>query len=95
MELKLIEVLQDSRLDASPKSIRVTFRFKGLLIVVKVFDPDGDDNYSIKYYHKAESYLRVRSFWNSTTRIITPQRKLMWTGKARRYFWSIYRKLTE
>ena len=55
------EVLQDP----DQKSVRVTFIWKGLVCVVKLFDPKLDIA-TIKVFLSEREYDAVKSFWNTT-----------------------------
>ena len=59
---KLIEALRNP----DSGEVRVTFNFKGILTIVKVFDPEFPDNVSIKLFDKPKMYEKTKSFWNTT-----------------------------
>jgi hypothetical protein len=86
ISLILIAVLADKTEEGIMKSIRVSFIYKTLLVIVKIFDKDGDDNYSIKYYHKPEAYERVKSFWTTVHDISETEIGIQAVIKARNYF---------
>lgn len=70
--MRLIEVL----LNPETKEIRVSFRIKNFVIVVKTFDPDMPGLTSVKLFNRPECYERTKSFWK--TRVCLPK-----TGQSR------------
>ena len=87
---KFIEALRNPKNEA----IRVSFEYKGLLAVVKTFDPKGDDDHSLKFYEAPERYEKVKSYWN-TIEVLDPESEegLAWIADAENYFWKVIRRI--
>lgn len=66
MELKFVEALKNQ----NTREVRVVFRpiiddDDGPYFVVKIFDPEDPDKYSVKYYPSFARHTYVKSFWRT------------------------------
>jgi hypothetical protein len=82
MNLQLREVLRDPRNEA----VRVVFDYKGILVVVKVFDPDFPMKVSLKLMDE-DVYLKTKSFWNTTEVVVNDDDLLKYGRMAAKSFY--------
>lgn len=67
-----IEVLRDDESGAT----RVTLKYKNILWIVKIFDPEFPENVSIKLFDQVDLYEKTKSFWNTNRIILDEERDL-------------------
>jgi hypothetical protein len=78
----------ETLINPETKEIRVAFRLKSFIIVVKTFDPDAKGLTSIKLFDRPECYQRTKSFWRTRSilnsdKIVQDARNIIhrYTGK--------------